>query len=144
LPEWIEATLVPAKIPPSAYGTFIPPTDQSNLRFSGFTEGLFVTTQSKNPDNAEKLLDFIASVPSQETLQNAYTTVKAVPDTPGYVGTAQWKKWLQSNQHYVIQDQSLTTDEANAYFSIQSDVVQGNQTPASAAAAMGKAVPVSQ
>jgi len=142
--QWIEQTLVAQKIPVSGYGTYIPPTDQSNLRFSGFTEGLFVTTQSKNQDNAEKLLDFVASVSSQETLQNAYTTVKAVPDTPGFVGTAQWKKWLQSNQHYVIQDQSLTTDQANAYFSIQSDVVQGNQTPASAAAAMGKAVPVSQ
>ena len=102
-----------------------------------------MTTQSKDPSDAEALIDFWLKPSSQELLQNAYTTVTAVPDLKDYPGTAQWKKWGQTHQHYVIQDQSLTTDQSNSYFSIQSDVVQGKQTPAAAAAAMAKAVPVS-
>ena len=37
--QWIEQTLVQQKVPASAYDTIVPPTDQSDLRFSGFTEG---------------------------------------------------------------------------------------------------------
>lgn len=142
--QWIEQNIVTAKMPQSAYGTFIPPTGQTPLRFSGFTEGLFITSESGKSADAEKLLDFFTRVSSQQLLQNAYTTVKGVPPTPGYAGTAQWTKWLAQHQHYVIQDQSLSTTLANAYFSIQSNVVQGSQTPASAAAAMQKAVEASK
>ncbi len=141
--QWIEQDIVAAKRPASSYGTFIPPTDQTPLRYSGFTEGYFITTQSKDPSDAEALIDFYLKPSSQETMENAYTTVKAVPAMKGFPGSAQWKKWGATHQHYVIQDQSLTTDQSNSYFSIQSNVVQGNQTPADAAAAMAKAVPVS-
>lgn len=138
--QWIEQNIVTAKMAPSSYGTFIPPTDQTPLRFSGFTEGLFVTSESANSGNAEKLLNFFTSVSSQQLIQNAYSDVLAVPPISGYVGTAQWAKWLAQHEHYVIQDQSLSTSLANAYFNIQSDVVQGTQTPAAAAAAMQQAV----
>jgi raffinose/stachyose/melibiose transport system substrate-binding protein len=130
-------------MPASDYGTFIPPTGRNPLRFSGFTEGLFVTTESTKAAKAEKLMNFFATVSSQELLQNSYSAVKSVPPSPGYVGSAQWAKWLAQKEHYVIQDQSLSTDLANAYFSIQSNVVQGSQTPAAAAAAMQKAIKAS-
>jgi len=142
--QWIEQNIVTAKMAPSSYGTFVPPTDQSTLRFSGFTEGLFVTAESANSGNAEKLLNFFTSVSSQQLTQNAYTDVQGVPPIPGYVGTAQWAKWLAQHDHYVIQDQSLSTTLANAYFNIQSDVVQGSQTPAAAAVAMQQAVEASR
>lgn len=138
--QWIEQTLVPGKMPASAYGTFIPPTDQTPLRFSGFTEGLFITTESSKDGEAEELLNYYTKVSSQRLDQNAYTTVKAVPSIPGYVGTAQWKTWLAEQPHYIIQDQSLSTSLANSYFNIQSNVVQGSQSPAAAAAAMQQAV----
>ena len=138
--QWIEQNIVTAKMAPAGYGTFIPPTDQTPLRFSGFTEGLFVSTESANSGNAEKLLNFFTSVSSQQAIQNAYTDVTAVPAISGYTGTAQWAKWLAQHDHYVIQDQSLSTSLANAYFNIQSNVIQGSQTPAAAAAAMQQAV----
>ena len=138
--QWIEQTLVPGKMTASDYGTFIPPTDQTPLRFSGFTEGLFITSESSKSGEAEQLLDFYTKPSSQEVIQNAYTTVKAVPAITGYTGTAQWEKWLASVPHYIIQDQSLSTTLANAYFSIQSNVVQGSQKPADAAKAMQTAV----
>ena len=142
--QWIEQNIVQAKMPASHYGTFIPPTGRTPLRFSGFTEGLFITAESAKADDAEKLLNFFTKPSSQQLSQNAYTTVKGVPALPGYVGTAQWTKWLAEHPHYVIQDQSLSTSLANAYFSIQSNVVQGSQTPAAAAAAMQKAVEASK
>jgi raffinose/stachyose/melibiose transport system substrate-binding protein len=142
--QWIEQNIVAAKMPQGSYGTYIPPTDQTPLRFSGFTEGLFVTSESAKSADAEKLLNFFTSVSSQQMTQNAYTTVQGVPPIPGYTGTAQWTKWLAQHDHYVIQDQSLSTSLANAYFSIQSNVVQGSQTPAAAAAAMQKAVGASR
>jgi raffinose/stachyose/melibiose transport system substrate-binding protein len=138
--QWIEQNIVTAKMTPGAYGTFIPPTDQTPLRFSGFTEGLFISAESSKADEAGQLLNFFTSVSSQQALQNAYTDVLAVPPVAGYVGTAQWAKNLAQNQHYVIQDQSLSTSLANAYFNIQSNVVQGTQTPQAAAAAMQQAV----
>jgi len=137
--QWIERTLVDQKVPTSKYDTIIPPTDQSDLRFSGFTEGYFIARQSKNPDEAAKLIDFFTQASSQKTLGNAYSPVKAVPASPAYPGTGKWKTWQSQYKHYVIQDQSLSTALANAYFSIQSDVVQGKQTPAAAATAMQKA-----
>ena len=142
--QWIEQTLVPGKMPASSYGTFIPPTDRTPLRFSGFTEGLFITSESAKATEAEQLLNFFTKVSSQQLDQNAYTTVKAVPPVAGYTGTAQWKTWLAQYPHYIIQDQSLSTSLANAYFSIQSNVVQGSQTPAAAAAAMEQAVKASK
>lgn len=138
--QWIEQNIVTANMAPSSYGTFIPPTDQTPLRFSGFTEGLFISAESANSGNAEKLLNFFTTVSAQQTIQNAYSDVLAVPPIPHYVGTAQWAKWLAKYDHYVIQDQSLSASLANAYFSIQSNVVQGTQTPAAAAAAMQQAV----
>lgn len=142
--QWIEQSIVTAKMAPSAYGTFIPPTDQTPLRFSGFTEGLFISAESSKATEAGQLLNFFTSVSSQQTLQNAYTDVLAVPAVAGYVGTAQWAKNLAQNQHYVIQDQSLSTSLANAYFNIQSNVVQGSQTPKDAAAAMQQAAEASK
>jgi raffinose/stachyose/melibiose transport system substrate-binding protein len=62
--QWIEQNIVTAKMAPSSYGTFIPPTDQTPLRFSGFTEGLFISTESASSGNAEKLLNFFTSVSS--------------------------------------------------------------------------------
>jgi raffinose/stachyose/melibiose transport system substrate-binding protein len=138
--QWIEQTLVPGKMTASDYGTFIPPSDQTPLRFSGFTEGLFVTSESSKAGEAEQLLNYYTKISSQVLDQNAYTTVKGVPPLPGYTGTAQWEKWLATTPHYIIQDQSLSTSLANAYFNIQSNVVQGSQSPAAAAAAMQQAV----
>jgi len=138
--QWIEQNIVAAKMPQASYGTFIPPTDQTPLRFSGFTEGLFITSESAKTTDAEELLNFFTSVSSQQLDQNAYTDVLGVPPIPGYVGTAQWAKWLAQYPHYVIQDQSLSTTLINAYFNIQSNVVQGSQTPKEAAAAMQQAV----
>jgi raffinose/stachyose/melibiose transport system substrate-binding protein len=142
--QWIEQTLVPGKMTSADYGTYIPPTDQTPLRFSGFTEGLFITSESSKADEAEKLLNFWTKVSTEKLDQNAYSTVKGVPPLPGYFGTAQWKTWLASHPHYVIQDQSLSTKLANAYFSIQSNVVQGSQSPAAAAKAMQQAVEASK
>jgi ABC-type glycerol-3-phosphate transport system substrate-binding protein len=140
----MEQTIVAGKMAPSSYGTFIPPTDQTPLRFSGFTEGLFITSESSKADAAGELLNFFTSVSSQQLDQNAYTDVLGVPAIPGYVGTAQWAKWLAQYPHYVIQDQSLSTNLANAYFNIQSNVVQGSQSPKDAAAAMQQAAQSSQ
>jgi ABC-type glycerol-3-phosphate transport system substrate-binding protein len=140
--QWIETTLIQAKMP--SYGTFIPPTDRAPLRFSGFTEGLFITAETAHAQNAEKLLNFFTKVSTQQLDQNSYSTVKGVPAPAGFKGAAQWTKWIASHDHYVIQDQSLSTSLANAYFSIQSNVVQGSQTPAAAAAAMQKAVEASK
>jgi raffinose/stachyose/melibiose transport system substrate-binding protein len=142
--QWIEQSIVQGNMAPSAYGTFIPPTDQTPLRFSGFTEGLFISTESGQSADAEQLLDFFAGVSAQQLSQNAYTDILGVPGIPGYVGTAQWAKWLAKYDHYVIQDQSLSTSLANSYFNIQSNVVQGTQTPAAAAAAMQQAVGASK
>jgi raffinose/stachyose/melibiose transport system substrate-binding protein len=139
--QWVELTIDQQKVDHRLFGTFIPPTGHTPLRFSGFTEGFMITTASQNQDTAAKLIDFMLRPSSQQTLDNSYTTVTAVPkDTANFPLTSRWRDWLAQHPHYLIQDQAFPATLANTYFSIQSDVIQGHQSPKEAAASMDSAV----
>lgn len=139
--QWLEQTVVTQKLDHALFGSIIPPTGHTPLRFSGFTEGYMITNASAHKDTAAKLLDFLTHPSSQQTLANAYTTVKAAaPDRTSFPLTAQWTGWMAEHDHYLIQDQAFPATLANTYFNIQSDVIQGHQTPQDAAKAMATAV----
>jgi raffinose/stachyose/melibiose transport system substrate-binding protein len=142
--QWEEGNIAAAKQDPQKYGTFIPPTDQEPLRYSGFVEGFMISESSKNKDAAAKLLDYLVSPGQPPKAGYQYTPVLSdKPDATEFPLAAQWAQWQTEHANYTIQDQAFAKELADAYFQIQSDVTQGKQSPEQAAASMQKAVEAS-
>jgi raffinose/stachyose/melibiose transport system substrate-binding protein len=126
---------------PSVFDTFIPPTGHNPLRFSGYTEGLMIPRATPHRDEAIALLAHLVRPDTQKELGSAYSAVRGVPiDTTKYPLSARWTQWQARHDNYLIQDQAFPPILANAYFDVQSRVLQGDQSPREAAAAMERAM----
>jgi raffinose/stachyose/melibiose transport system substrate-binding protein len=139
--QWEEGNIAAAKQDVKNYGTFIPPTDQEPLRYSGFVEGYMISQSSENKDATAKLLNYLASPGNPVKAGYQYTPVLSdKPDAAEVPLAAQWADWQTQYANYTIQDQAFPKELADAYFEIQSDVTQGKQSPEEAAANMQKAI----
>lgn len=139
---WTEAqAILSAKKPSSAFGTFELPTDQQPSRHSGFVEGYMINAKSGNADKAAALIDFILQPEAQKAMQITASTVKgAEPDPKALPLAAEWSTKYAGNPFYTIQDQAFPKKEADQYFSVQSDLLQGSMTPQAAAKKMQEIV----
>ncbi|WP_432936672.1 ABC transporter substrate-binding protein [Kribbella sp. CA-253562] len=139
---WTEAqAILSAKKPSTAFGTFELPTDQKPSRHSGFVEGYMINAKSGNADKAAALIDFIVQPETQKALQITASTVKgAEPDPKSLPLAAEWAQKYAGNPFYTIQDQAFPKKEADQYFSVQSDLLQGSMTPDAAAKKMQQVV----
>jgi raffinose/stachyose/melibiose transport system substrate-binding protein len=135
---WTEAVAIQtAKKDSADFGNFELPTDQKPARHSGFVEGYMINAKSPNADTAAALLDFLVQPETQKALKVTASTVKgAEPDPKQLPLSAEWSKKYGSNPFYTIQDQAFPKKEADQYFSVQSDILQGTMTPAEAAKKM--------
>ena len=135
---WTEVNAIQsAKADTANFGNFILPTPHSVKRHSGFVEGLMINARSANPDLAAQLIDFFISPESQKAMKVSSSTVKgAEPSATDYPLSVDWLKKSGANPFYVIQDQAFPKKEADGYFAIQSDVLQGTTAPADAAKKM--------
>jgi raffinose/stachyose/melibiose transport system substrate-binding protein len=107
------------------------------MRHSGWVEGLMVNAKSPNVDLAAAFVDFFVSVPSQNEMQNTSSAVNgAGPDPAKYPLSAEWAKGPGQDPFYTIQDQAFPKLQADGYFAIQSEVLQGISTPEVAAKKM--------
>jgi raffinose/stachyose/melibiose transport system substrate-binding protein len=96
-----------------------------------------INAKSGNPDKAAELLDFLSKPETQKALQNTASTVKgAEPDPKQLPLSAEWSKNYGSHPFYTIQDQAFPKKQADQYFSVQSDILQGSITPAQSAKKM--------
>jgi raffinose/stachyose/melibiose transport system substrate-binding protein len=136
--QWVVPNAIkPSGKPESDFGTFVLPTDQQPQRYSGFVEGFMIAQQSKNKDNAAKLINFLLQPGTQKALGNTLSAVTAaVPDKATSPLSAQWVDVQQAAPHYVIQDQAFPKQLADSYFQVQSDILQGKTTPEEAAKSM--------
>lgn len=139
---WIEAqSIVPSKKPAADFGTFLLPTDHQPNRHSGFVEGYMINAASANKDKAAQLLNFIIQPGVQKALQNTASTVAgAEPDKAKLPLAAQWAQISKSSPFYTVQDQAFPKKQADQYFSVQSQVLQGSLSPAAAAKQMQSVV----
>ena len=139
---WTESNaILVAKKSPAGFGNFELPTDQQPARHSGFVEGYMINAKSGNPDKAAELLDFMAKPETQKALQITASTVKgAEPDPKALPLSAEWAQKYGSNPFYTIQDQAFPKKQADQYFSVQSDLLQGSVTPEAAAKKMQEIV----
>jgi raffinose/stachyose/melibiose transport system substrate-binding protein len=139
---WTEVGAIEAGKKKSAdFGVFQLPTDQSPVRHSGFVEGYMINAKTANPDKAAALLDFIVQPDTQKALKVSASTVKgAEPDQKTAPLAYEWSQGPGQQPFYTIQDQAFPKKQADQYFAIQSDVLQGKTSPADAAKKMQEVI----
>ena len=135
---WTETSAIQAaKVDEAGFGVFALPTDKTPMRHSGTSEALMVNAKSPNVDLAAAFVDFFVSIPSQKEMQNSSSCVDgAGPDPAKYPLSAEWAKGPGKDPFYTIQDQAFPKLQADGYFAIQSEVLQGISTPQVAAKKM--------
>jgi len=135
---WTEAQAIQSAKKDSAdFDNFELPTDQTTARHSGFVEGYMINAKSGNPDKAAELIDFIVKPETQKALKiSASTVAGAEPDEKELPLSYQWSQGPGKNPFYTIQDQAFPKKQADQYFSVQSDILQGKVSAAEAAKKM--------
>ena len=135
---WTEANaILSAKKDPADFDNFEFPTDQSTARHSGFVEGYMINAKTGNPDKSAELIDFIVKPETQKALKiTASTVTGAEPNQEELPLSYEWSQGPGKKPFYTIQDQAFPKQQADQYFSIQSDILQGKITPADAAKQM--------
>ena len=135
---WTEAQAIDvSKKDPSDFGTFLLPTDQTPNRHSGFVEGYMISAKSGNKDKAAALLNQIVQPATQKALKNTASTVTgAEPDKTKLPLAYEWSTINKDSPFYTIQDQAFPKKQADQYFAVQSDLLQGKVSPADAAKKM--------
>ena len=136
--QWTEINAIKnADKSASDFGTFELPTDHTPSRHSGFVEGYMMNARSGNKDKAAALIDFLVRPETQKTLGITGSTVSgAEPDKAELPLSYQWTEINKTSQFYTIQDQAFPKQQADQYFSLQSELLQGKVSPADAAKRM--------
>ncbi|MBU2668061.1 ABC transporter substrate-binding protein [Actinoplanes bogorensis] len=136
--SWTEAQGIQAGGKKSAdFGVFTLPTDHAPDRHSGFVEGYMVNAKAGNPDMAAALIDFIVKPDTQKALKVTSSAVTgAEPDKSTLPLSYEYSQGAGKQPFYTIQDQAFPKKQADQYFAIQSDVLQGKTAPAEAAKKM--------
>ncbi|MEV6842865.1 extracellular solute-binding protein [Actinoplanes sp. NPDC051411] len=136
--QWTEAQGIQAGNKKSAdFGVFAAPTGQNPVRHSGFVEGYMINAKAGNPDMAAALIDFLVKPESQKAMKVTSSVIAgAEPDQATLPLSYAWSQGPGKQPFYTIQDQALPKKQADQYFAIQSDVLQGKTSPADAAKKM--------
>ena len=140
--QWTENNaILSAKKKSADFGTFELPTDHQPSRHSGFVEGYMVNAKSGNKDKAAALIDFLVTPDTQKALGVTGSTVTgAEPDKAKLPLSYEWAEINKTSQFYTIQDQAFPKQQADQYFSLQSEILQGKVDPAAAAKRMQEIV----
>ena len=135
---WSEvAHIQTAKKDSADFGIFTLPTDQTPLRHSGFVEGYMINAKSGNMEKAAELLNHIVQPEVQKKLKVSASTVKGAEPDPKTAPLAyEWLQGQGQQPFYTIQDQAFPKQQADQYFAVQSDILQGKVDPAEAAKRM--------
>lgn len=135
---WTEAAAIQSAGKKSEdFGVFQLPTGHEPQRHSGFVEGYMINAKAANPDLSAALIDFIVQPENQQTMKiTASTVAGAEPDQTELPLAYEWSQGPAKQPFYTIQDQAFPKKQADQYFAIQSDVLQGKTSPADAAKQM--------
>jgi raffinose/stachyose/melibiose transport system substrate-binding protein len=136
--QWTEVNAIQnAKKPSSDFGTFPLPTDHTPARHSGFVEGYMINARSSNKDKAAALIDFRVKPETQKALGITGSTVNgAEPDKSKLPLSYEWSQINKASPFFTVQDQAFPKQQTDAYFGVQSDILQGKTSPAEAAKRM--------
>jgi raffinose/stachyose/melibiose transport system substrate-binding protein len=135
---WTEAQAIQSAQKKSEdFGVFQLPTGKTPARHSGFVEGYMINAKSGNKDKAAALLDFLIQPDTVKALKvTASVVAGSEPDKATLPLSYEWAQGPGKQPFYTIQDQAFPKQQADQYFAIQSDVLQGTTGPAEAAKKM--------
>ena len=138
--------IIPAKLDPADFGTFMDPTDHTPHRVSGFINQIQVSA-SAHKDVQEAAISFAEFVVGKQVMQETLpsfggpSTVLGVMPPDNLAIQSQWAKWLQGDVGlYLIGDQALPQPVVTAYWGAQDGVALGSVTPKDAAAQVQTAI----
>jgi hypothetical protein len=96
-----------------------------------------INAKSGNKDKAAALLDFLIQPDTVKALKvTASVVAGSEPDKATLPLSYEWAQGPGKQPFYTIQDQAFPKQQADQYFAIQSDVLQGTTGPAEAAKKM--------
>ena len=96
-----------------------------------------VNAKSGNVEKAAELVDYLVKPETQKALKvSASTVTGAEPDQKTAPLAYEWSQGPGQQPFYTIQDQAFPKQQADQYFAIQSDLLQGKITPEEAAKKM--------
>ena len=90
---------------------------------------------------AAALIDFLVTPDNQKAMKYSNSAVTgAEPEKATLPLSYEWTQGPGKQPFYTIQDQAFPKQQADQYFSIQSNVLQGSVSPAQAATQMQQAI----
>lgn len=137
---WFEGVLKADEQPIENFKFFLPPTDQTPLRYSAFPEQWMIPSSSKHKDEAAAFINWITIADTQKKFLDAFSasaTIGVESDCSVAPRDCEWKKLLTGeSKTYPPTDQAFTKELIDSFFEIQDGVIAGKIAPADAAAQM--------
>ena len=100
-----------------------------------------INAKTANADMSAALIDYIVKPESQKAMKiTASAVTGAEPDKSELPLSYEWSQGPGKEPFFTIQDQALPKKQADQYFAIQSDVLQGKASPADAAKRMQEVI----
>jgi raffinose/stachyose/melibiose transport system substrate-binding protein len=135
---WEDSVIIGQKQDTSKFGFFPFPTT-GTPRISAFAQGWMVAANTKYPDQALKLAEYLSSTAMlskyADRLDGPFANVD-VPSPANQPNQGAIKKLLATDSFYLPTDQRFTQEMVNTFFQHQDSVVAGTETPEQAAAAI--------
>lgn len=127
-----EATIKTADQDVQQYDFYLPPTEKTPMRMSGYPHQLMVARASKGLDAAADMINWMSQPAIQSkyfTALGATATVGAEPDPKTWPLSAKWAKTLESVKVYPPNDQAFYKELMDGYFEVQDGIVAGQISP---------------
>ncbi len=127
-----EATIKTADQDTSKYDFYLPPTDQTPMRISGYPHQLMIAQASKGTEQAADFINWLSQPAIQSkyfTALGATATIGAEPDPKTWPLSAKWLKMLETVKVYPPNDQAFYKELMDGYFEVQDGIVAGKVTP---------------
>lgn len=136
--DWYEGSLKTYEQDINNYDFYLPPTDQTPLRFSTFPEQWMISKGAAHPDEAAEFINFITDkdVEAQNMINDfaSSATIGVNPDCNEWPLSCKWREYILSAEStYPPTDQAFVKELMDGFFEVQDAVVAKKLTPEEAA-----------
>lgn len=142
--DWYEGVLKNNEQDNTKFSFYLPPTDQTPLRFSTFPEQFMVTKDSKHPEETTSFLNWFTSAETAKKYPEFFAssaTIGTNPDCTAWPLTcAMRKEILSAKSTYPPTDQAFQKELMDGFFEVQDAIVAKKLTPEEGAKLMQQRV----
>jgi len=142
--DWYESVLKNNEQDNKKYNFYLPPTDQTPLRFSTFPEQFMISKDGKHPNETAAFLNWLTSPETAKKFPTAFAssaTIGANPDCNEWPLTCGLRKEvLDAKSTYPPTDQAFQKELMDGFFEVQDNIVAKKLTPEEGAKLMQQRV----